>query len=157
MFSEFRDRFQNLEKERSKYNFNQLFLRLMKLVVGRARVEPILEILGGIAISIVIISGAWRISHVDYSVGDFAGFITAMLLMIQPARGLGSFNSVVQEGIAATKRIYELIDQKPKIVSTKSSKPIFSGNEYIELRSYNKTLVSSIKVFLFLIYHLLLI
>ena len=35
--------------ERSKYNFNQLFLRLMKLNVGRARVEPILEILGGIA------------------------------------------------------------------------------------------------------------
>ena len=131
------------EKERSKYNFNQLFLRLMKLVVGRARVEPILEILGGIAISIVIISGAWRISHVDFSVGDFAGFITAMLLMVQPARGLGSFNSVVQEGIAATKRIYELIDQKPKIISSKSSKPIYSGNEYIQFESvsfkYSKT------------------
>ena len=102
---------ENYEKERSKYNFNQLFLRLIKLIVGRARVEPILEILGGIAISIVIISGAWRINYVDFSVGDFAGFITAMLLMVQPARGLGSFNSVVQEGIAATKRIYELIDQ----------------------------------------------
>ena len=69
----------------------------MKLNVGRARVEPILEILGGIAISVVIVSGAWRLGKVDFSVGDFAGFITAMLLMVQPARGLGSFNSVVQE------------------------------------------------------------
>ena len=104
------------QKERSKYNFNQLFLRLMKLNVGRARVEPILEILGGIAISVVIVSGAWRLGKVDFSVGDFAGFITAMLLMVQPARGLGSFNSVVQEGIAAANRIYQLIDQKPIVI-----------------------------------------
>ena len=32
------------QKEKSKYNFNQLFLRVMKLNVGRARVEPVLEI-----------------------------------------------------------------------------------------------------------------
>jgi subfamily B ATP-binding cassette protein MsbA len=120
------------QKERSKYNFNQLFLRLMKLNVGRARVEPILEILGGIAISVVIISGAWRLGKVDFSVGDFAGFITAMLLMVQPARGLGSFNSVVQEGIAAANRIYELIDQKPIVISSKSSNIIESGNEIIQ-------------------------
>jgi subfamily B ATP-binding cassette protein MsbA len=120
------------QKERSKYNFNQLFLRLMKLNVGRARVEPILEILGGIAISVVIISGAWRLGKVDFSVGDFAGFITAMLLMVQPARGLGSFNSVVQEGIAAANRIYELIDQKPIVISSKSSSIIESGNEIIQ-------------------------
>ena len=120
------------QKERSKYNFNQLFLRLMKLNVGRARVEPILEILGGIAISVVIISGAWRLGKVDFSVGDFAGFITAMLLMVQPARGLGSFNSVVQEGIAAANRIYQLIDQKPIVISSKSSSLISSGNEIIQ-------------------------
>ena len=120
------------QKERSKYNFNQLFLRLMKLNVGRARVEPILEILGGIAISVVIVSGAWRLGKVDFSVGDFAGFITAMLLMVQPARGLGSFNSVVQEGIAAANRIYQLIDQKPIVISSKSSCLISSGNEIIQ-------------------------
>ena len=120
------------QKERSKNNFNQLFLRLMKLNVGRARVEPILEILGGIAISIVIVSGAWRLGKVDFSVGDFAGFITAMLLMVQPARGLGSFNSVVQEGIAAANRIYQLLDQKPIVISSKSSSLISSGNEIIQ-------------------------
>ena len=120
------------QKERSKYNFNQLFQRLMKLNVGRARVEPILEILGGIAISVVIVSGAWRLGKVDFSVGDFAGFITAMLLMVQPARGLGSFNSVVQEGIAAANRIYQLIDQKPIVISSKSSSLISSGNEIIQ-------------------------
>ena len=120
------------QKERSKYNFNQLFLRLMKLNVGRARVEPILEILGGIAISVVIVSGAWRLGKVNFSVGDFTGFITAMLLMVQPARGLGSFNSVVQEGIAAANRIYQLIDQKPIVISSKSSSLISSGNEIVQ-------------------------
>ena len=123
------------QKERSKYNFNQLFLRVMKLNVGRARVEPILEILGGIAIAVVIISGAWRLGQVDFSVGDFAGFITAMLLMVQPARGLGSFNSVVQEGIAAASRIYELIDEKPAVISPVSSVKILSENEIIQFEN----------------------
>ena len=123
------------QKERSKYNFNQLFLRVMKLNVGRARVEPILEILGGIAIALVIISGAWRLGQVDFSVGDFAGFITAMLLMVQPARGLGSFNSVVQEGIAAASRIYQLIDEKPAVISPVSSVKILSENEIIQFEN----------------------
>ena len=123
------------EKQRSKNNFKELFLRVMKLNVGRARVEPILEILGGIAISIVIISGTWRLGKVDFSVGDFAGFITAMLLMVQPARGLGSFNSVVQEGIAAANRIYQLNDSRPKIFSTKTAKDIKLGNESIRFEN----------------------
>ena len=131
------------EKQRSKNNFKELFLRVMKLNVGRARVEPILEILGGIAISIVIISGTWRLGKVDFSVGDFAGFITAMLLMVQPARGLGSFNSVVQEGIAAANRIYQLNDSRPKIFSTKTAKDIKLGNESIRFENvyfrYEKT------------------
>ena len=123
------------QKEKSKYNFNQLFLRVMKLNVGRARVEPVLEILGGIAISVVIISGAWRIGQVDFSVGDFAGFITAMLLMVQPARGLGSFNSVVQEGIAAASRIYQLIDEKPSVISPISPVKTLSENIVIQFEN----------------------
>ena len=123
------------QKEKSKYNFNQLFLRVMKLNVGRARVEPVLEILGGIAISVVIISGAWRLGQVDFSVGDFAGFITAMLLMVQPARGLGSFNSVVQEGIAAASRIYQLIDEKPSVISPISPVKTLSENIVIQFEN----------------------
>ena len=123
------------QKEKSKYNFNQLFLRVMKLNVGRARVEPVLEILGGIAISVVIISGAWRLGQVDFSVGDFAGFITAMLLMVQPARGLGSFNSVVQEGIAAASRIYQLIDEKPSVISPISPVKTLSENTEIQFEN----------------------
>ena len=123
------------QKEKSKYNFNQLFLRVMKLNVGRARVEPVLEILGGIAISVVIISGAWRLGQVDFSVGDFAGFITAMLLMVQPARGLGSFNSVVQEGIAAASRIYQLNDEKPSVISPISPVKTLSENTVIQFEN----------------------
>ena len=119
------------EKERSKNNFRILFQRLMDIVMGRARVEPILEIIGGVAISAVVFFGALRLTDTNFGVGDFAGFVTAMLLMIQPARGLGSFNSVVQEGIAATKRIFELIDKEPQVVSKKLSKNLQSPDESI--------------------------
>ena len=71
----------------------------------------------------------------DFSVGDFAGFITAMLLMVQPARGLGSFNSVVQEGIAAASRIYQLIDEKPSVISPISPVKTLSENIVIQFEN----------------------
>ena len=133
------------EKNRSKDNFNVLFKSFMKIVVGRARTEPIFEILGGIAIGSVILVGSWNLLETNFGVGDFAGFITAMLLMIQPARGLGSFNTVFQEGLAASKRIFELIDIKPKIffegkqkeLNFKSKDIIFDNVTF----SYNEKLI----------------
>ena len=136
---------ENYEKNRSKDNFNVLFKSFMKIVVGRARTEPIFEILGGIAIGSVILVGSWNLLETNFGVGDFAGFITAMLLMIQPARGLGSFNTVFQEGLAASKRIFELIDIKPKIffegkqkeLNFKSKDIIFDNVTF----SYNEKLI----------------
>ena len=54
------------------------------------------------------------------SIGEFSGFISALLIAVGPARALGTLNSVLQEGTAAANRVYGGIDTIPKVVENNS-------------------------------------
>jgi subfamily B ATP-binding cassette protein MsbA len=101
---------------RMNRSFEQIYGLRMKAVKGRARLDPMLEALGGVAVAAVVGFAAWRISSGYATIGDFMGFVTALLMAAQPIRGLGSLSAKVQEGLAAAERIYELLDEKPTVV-----------------------------------------
>ena len=110
----------NLEKiefKRSEGVFNSLFQKMFSLVIGRAKVLPILEVLGGVAAACVIGLASYRVSLGQLSPGSVVGFVTALLMLAQPARALGTFNTVAQEGLSALKRIYSQLDILPKVIS----------------------------------------
>ena len=110
----------NLEKmeiKRSEGVLDLLFQKMFSLVIGRAKVLPILEILGGVAAACVIALASYRVSLGELSPGSVVGFITALLMLAQPARALGTFNTVAQEGLSALKRIYSQLDITPQVKS----------------------------------------
>ena len=110
----------NLEKiefKRSEGVFNSLFQKMFSLVIGRAKVLPILEVLGGVAAACVIGLASYRVSLGQLSPGSVVGFVTALLMLAQPARALGTFNTVAQEGLSALRRIYSQLDILPKVIS----------------------------------------
>ena len=110
----------NLEKiefKRSEGVFNSLFQKMFSLVMGRAKVLPILEVLGGVAAACVIGLASYRVSLGQLSPGSVVGFVTALLMLAQPARALGTFNTVAQEGLSALRRIYSQLDILPKVIS----------------------------------------
>ena len=45
------------------------------------------------------------------SVGDFSGFITAMVLLMTPLKRLTNVNAMIQRGIAAASSIFSLLDE----------------------------------------------
>jgi len=47
----------------------------------------------------------------NMSVGDFSGFITAMVLLMTPLKRLTNVNAMIQKGIAAASSIFILIDE----------------------------------------------
>ena len=110
----------NLEKmeiKRSEGVLDLLFQKMFSLVIGRAKVLPILEILGGVAAACVIALASYRVSLGELSPGSVVGFITALLMLAQPARALGTFNTVAQEGLSALKRIYSQLNITPQVKS----------------------------------------
>ena len=106
---------ENEEKSRIDKSLGSLFEKMYDLVKGRAKILPILEILGGLAAAFVICIAGYRVFSGDLTSGSVIGFVTALLMLSQPARALGTFNTVVQEGLSALERIYQQFDLKPKV------------------------------------------
>ena len=108
----------NLEKieiKRSENVLNELFKRMYSLVIGRAKILPILEILGGVAAACVIGLASYRVTIGELTPGSVVGYVTALLMIAQPARALGTFNTVFQEALSALDRIYIQLSVVPKI------------------------------------------
>jgi len=112
---------ENMEINRSKGVLNSLFKKMFSLVIGRAKVLPILEILGGVAAASVIGFASYRVSIGELSPGSVVGYVTALLMIAQPARALGTFNTVFQEALSALGRIYTQLKIIPKVISLSSA------------------------------------
>ena len=97
-------------------SFEQIFALRMKAVKNRARLDPMLEALGGVAVAGVIAIATWRIASGISTIGDFMAFVTALVLAAQPTRGLGNLSVRIQEGLAAAERLYGLLDEAPVVV-----------------------------------------
>ena len=106
---------EKLEKNRINKSLDSLFLSLFDIVKGRAKVLPLLEVLGGIAAAFVILIASYRINSGFMTIGSVIGFVTALLMLAQPARALGTFNAILQEGLSALQRIYKQLNEMPKI------------------------------------------
>jgi subfamily B ATP-binding cassette protein MsbA len=113
------------EKGRAATVFDGLFRVLKKMTRSRALIDPMLEAVAGLAIAGIVIFIAWRIGTGASSVGDFMGFVTALLLANQPIRALGSLNVIIQEGSAALERVFKLLDEQPTITDAPDA-PAFS-------------------------------
>ncbi len=81
-----------------------------------ALVEPLMEVLGGLAVVGILFFVGWRLEAGHNTLGDFAGFITALLLAGQPVRALGNMAAHIQRGLAAAQRVFEVLDVEPAIV-----------------------------------------
>ena len=117
-------RLENYATERLNGNFEQIFRLRMKAVRVRGRTGPALEALAGVVIAGVIAFAYWRIAAGISTVGDFMGFVTALLLASQPIKSLGSVATSALEGLAAAERIYELLDEKPTVIDRPDARPL---------------------------------
>jgi subfamily B ATP-binding cassette protein MsbA len=106
-----------LERARAGAAFDDRLSLLKKLAYTRALNEPIIFLAGSVAIAVIISAVALRISSGAIAFSEFTGFMTALLLLSQPARGLGTLNAVAQEGFGAFERMIGLIDIAPSIKS----------------------------------------
>jgi len=110
--------------ERLNQSFEQVYDLRMKAVRHRARIDPMLEALGGLAVTGVIAFAYWRIASGISTVGDFMGFVTALLMAAQPIRALGALSGRVNEGLAAAESFYGLVDEMPCIIDAPNAKPL---------------------------------
>ncbi|GIK33896.1 MAG: ABC transporter ATP-binding protein [Gammaproteobacteria bacterium] len=87
----------------------------MRLVVTKGVGDGLVALmaaLGLAAVSAVAISPSVRN---QMNLGDFGGFITALLLLMRPLRQIGGINAVIQRGLAAGESVFSLLDEAEEV------------------------------------------
>ena len=101
-------------KRFSEHNW-QFFKINMKAIYVGATVSPILEILGVVGLAAVIYIGGNEVYDGKMTVGEFTAFLTAVILVFEPIRKLGGTYSKIQDALAASERVFEVLDTTPNI------------------------------------------
>ncbi len=108
-------RLEPYETKRAEAAFEERLALGEKLAFTKALNEPLIFFIGSIALAIVVAVVALRVEAGAIDGPQFISFIIALLLLSQPARGLGTLNAVVQEGLGALERIFEFLDERGEI------------------------------------------
>ncbi|KXV34074.1 ABC transporter permease [Gluconobacter thailandicus] len=131
-------RMEDRESTRVDQSLDLLHTAFLRIAKGRARVDPVLEVLGGTAVAVVLGFAGWRAAMGGATLGDFTAFITALLTAARPIRALGSLNTAMQEGLAGLARVFAVIDEPPAVTDRKDavSLPGGKGHLVFEQASY---------------------
>ncbi|MCB8939296.1 MAG: ABC transporter ATP-binding protein [Ardenticatenaceae bacterium] len=79
---------------------------------------PLLNTVSGIAVSVIIYVGGLMAIQQDISVGEWYLFVQGLTIFFYPITSLASFWSQFQQGLAASERVFALIDDEPLVVQT---------------------------------------
>ncbi len=85
----------------------------MKSTIAASAMTPLTQMLAAAALSAVICTALWQSSTSGITVGGFASFVTAMLMLIAPIKHLSESASPITRGLAAVERGLDLIEQTP--------------------------------------------
>lgn len=108
---------EDLETDKFKKHNLESFNINIKSVKTNELVSPIMEILGAIAVAVVITVGGHQVINGEMTVGTFFSFMTALFMLYTPIKSLSSLYNKLQDAIAANERINDLFNQSADIKS----------------------------------------
>jgi subfamily B ATP-binding cassette protein MsbA len=111
-----------------------LYRANMKVVAAISMMPPIMELLGGVAVGAALWYGAREMGGGRLTLGEFTGFVAALLLMYTPLKKLSRVNANVQQGIAAAQRIFEILDEQTEVAEVAAAPALAPMSRTIEFQ-----------------------
>jgi len=108
---------QKLESSKFAKENQSVFKYLLKQVKINALITPIMEVLGSVAIGLVIYIGSTEILEGRMSSGQFVAFAAALFMLYTPIKRISKLYNQAQDAVVANTRMFELLDSKPSIIS----------------------------------------
>lgn len=104
---------------------NQEYYKITMKSIKRMLILGICTELLGVAVALFIVYyGGKQVIEGKLSFGVFTLFMAALLSMIKPIKKLSQVNSINQQAIAASSRIYEILETFPSVDEKKSPKEL---------------------------------
>ena len=136
------------ETSRANTALEKLKNKGKKLAIIYARSSPIMEFLTGIMIAILIYYSGNLIMSGEIAINNFFSFLAAMMLAYQPVRSLATLNLAINQGLASSKRILPVIDQKHDILEDKNLDELKVSNGTISFENVSFNYNSNARVIL---------
>ncbi|KIO35216.1 MULTISPECIES: lipid A export permease/ATP-binding protein MsbA [unclassified Shewanella] len=89
--------------------------RTMKLALAQAISQPLVMVIGSLALAFVLYASSLESMRADLTAGTFATILAAMLAMLQPIKSLTRVNAEFQRGIAACSTIFAVLDTPAEV------------------------------------------
>ena len=121
------------ENERFDGTLKHVFKLGMKMVQRTGMLSPFMHFVVSLGIALVIWTGSCLIVSGQITAGSFVSFIAALILLYNPIKGIGNSFNNVQVALMAMERVFELLNNEPKICSKPDALPlteIKGGIEY---------------------------
>lgn len=121
------------EKRRFQRENERFFRYAVKSAYVGSLTPPLMEFFGGLGIVATIAYGGYSVIQGNSTPGNFFSFMAAVIMLYEPAKRLSGMNNVIQQGIAAAQRVYEILDTRPEILDRPNAKelaPISVGIEF---------------------------
>ena len=108
-------------EERSKEEFDKInrdhMLAFKDSITAYGWFYPVVEFLGMLALALLLAYGGWRIRGGALTLGVLVAFFQYGLRFFRPIQDLSEKYNILQGAMAASERIFKLLDVQPAIVS----------------------------------------
>lgn len=125
------------EIHKSNNILNNIFSLYVQAIKTESLSSPIIEIISGLAIAGVIYYGGHQVIVGNTSPGSFIAFIGAFVTAYRPLKSLAELNNNLQEGLSATKRLFDVLDVEPKIIDHPQCTALKLKKASIEFKNVN--------------------
>ena len=122
------------EKNRFARKMQEIMDILMAETKYRCLAHPLVELLGGVGMALIIWFGGVQVLQGNSTPGTFMSFLTALIMLYEPVKGVSKLNSTFQQGIASATRIFALLDIQPDIREARDAIELPPFTQYIEFR-----------------------
>ncbi|RLA96927.1 MAG: lipid A export permease/ATP-binding protein MsbA [Deltaproteobacteria bacterium] len=123
----------------------RIFKYNMRISVVQGLSSPLMELLGAFGIATIIGYGGYQVIQGQSTPGTFFSFLAALFMLYKPMKRLSKVNNLIQNGLAAANRIYEILDTEPDITNRTGAvelKDVKKGIEFKDVSfSYGEGLV----------------
>ena len=119
------------ESKRFSTANEDLYKNHMRSIMIDSYSYPIIEIIGATAGASIVAFGGYLIINGEITPGDFTSFLLSFFMLNEPVKKLNGFNLKLQEGLAAVRRIFDIMDVKDDIINSAYAKKLEKFNNEI--------------------------
>ena len=140
---------EDFEFQRTYKAISEMINKLTKIAIITIQATPLMEVLTGFIIAGFIYYSGIMVSRGEIEINNFFSFLAAMMLAYQPVRSLASINIGINLGLAAARRIFEILDVEITIKDKANAKKLNLNGGNINFKnvyfSYPETKEQAVK------------